>query len=25
VERGLGLMGVPRIADLDETLLRLRS
>lgn len=25
VERGLGLLGVPRIADLDGTLLRLRS
>ncbi len=25
VERGLGLLGVPRLADLDETLLRLRS
>jgi len=24
VERGLGLLGVPRLADLDETLLRLR-
>ena len=25
VERGLGLLGVPRLADLDETLLRLRN
>jgi L-lactate dehydrogenase (cytochrome) len=25
VERGLGLLGVPRIVDLDGTLLRLRS
>ena len=25
VERGLGLLGVPRIADLDESLMRLRS
>ena len=25
VERGLGLLGVPRLADLDDTLMRLRT
>jgi L-lactate dehydrogenase (cytochrome) len=25
VERGLGLLGVPRLADLDDTLMRLRA